>query len=301
MIPVNHPAASAQAWQAMVRGWRRECQRYPSSHPAFVAPELRTKPGSPYWLQPDKPRELGVLLVHGFLASPYELRPLAVQLCLRGYCCFGVRLAGHGTSPLALASVTAEDWLDSIAEGYALLARHCRRIVLIGFSTGGLLALYFAARRVPGMQGVISICAPATFADRSMELVPLLNTGRRLWQALSGWQTPMFRLSEPEYPRINYRNMPLSALAALHDLVDDYQRVLADVEVPVTLMQSTEDPVVSPESATLLAQALPGNPQVDWMVSERHNIVRSEPERMTRWVLQRLARLNPIVPPAGLP
>lgn len=289
-------AEARRRWQQLIRRWRRELRAYPRDHPAFLAPELRNTSGAPYWLRSERPSPLGVLLVHGFLSSPEELKPLARRLAVNGYSCLGVRLAGHGSSPLALAQTRADDWLDSVEHAYALLSQEVPRIVVLGFSTGGLLSLYLAARRPPGLQGVISICAPVGFVDRSMELVPFLETGRRLWQGLSGRQTPVFRLSYPEYPRINYRNMPLPALAGLQQLVGRYQLELAKVTAPVCLLQSRGDPVVSPESATLLAQALPQDAEVVWAESQVHNLLRNDPQRWSRWVLQRLARWRAIVP-----
>src|SRR5215210_2772252 len=93
---------------------------------------------SPFTLGPvDAP--VACLLIHGFSGSPPEMRWLGGYLAGRGVRVEGVRLAGHGTEPEDLTYLTWRDWLQSAAEGLARLAQEGRKIVVIGFSMGGLL------------------------------------------------------------------------------------------------------------------------------------------------------------------
>ena len=87
----------------------------------------------------------GVLLVHGFTGLPAELSMMGEYLQQRGCTVLGVRLAGHGTTVEDMSRMTAEDWLDSVRDGYAMLRGSCERIVVAGHSMGGLLALLLAA------------------------------------------------------------------------------------------------------------------------------------------------------------
>ncbi|HAI32163.1 MAG TPA: hypothetical protein DCM48_22015, partial [Thalassospira sp.] len=61
----------------------------------------QTADSRPYLLLPNGQKQFacGVLLVHGFLASPAELRELGEKFAAMGHAVMGVRLAGHGTSP----------------------------------------------------------------------------------------------------------------------------------------------------------------------------------------------------------
>src|SRR5512139_3475104 len=49
----------------------------------------------PFYLAPAA-TAAAVLLVHGFSATPWEMRPLAEDLMTRGFACLAVRLPGHG-------------------------------------------------------------------------------------------------------------------------------------------------------------------------------------------------------------
>ncbi|HJQ84468.1 MAG TPA: alpha/beta fold hydrolase, partial [Candidatus Binatia bacterium] len=85
------------------------------------------------------PRPLGCLLVHGFTATPDEMRPLGEALAARGFPVRAVRLAGHGTDVADLARTRWTDWFASVLEAAATLRRDVPRIALAGMSMGGLL------------------------------------------------------------------------------------------------------------------------------------------------------------------
>ena len=91
---------------------------------------------------------MGVLLVHGFTGLPAELSMMGEYLQQRGCTVLGVRLAGHGTTVEDMSRMTAEDWLDSVRDGYALLRGSCERVVVAGHSMGGLLALLHPAQDI---------------------------------------------------------------------------------------------------------------------------------------------------------
>jgi triacylglycerol lipase len=93
-----------------------------------------------------------MLLVHGFLATPRVIGPLAVRLRRFGYCAHAVDLGGlfgrYNVRPV-------EDLAGVVAERVEQLVREhrCERIDLVGHSKGGLIARYYVqklggARRV---------------------------------------------------------------------------------------------------------------------------------------------------------
>ena len=88
--------------------------------------------------------EIGVLLIHGFTASATETRPLADYIVQRhpDWRCRGILLPGHGQTPEALETTSANDWLSAAEASYVDLARTCRRVFLIGVSMGGVLSCH---------------------------------------------------------------------------------------------------------------------------------------------------------------
>lgn len=218
----------------------------------------------------------GVLLLHGFLASPAEVRPFADELVARELSVLAPRLKGHGTSPWDLRERNWSDWLDSVRRGYEMLAPFCDHVVMVGFSTGGVLALLHAATRPARLAGVAAIAAPMKFANRNMIFVPLVDGANRLIRSVSTSDGIMpFRRNESEHPHINYRHVPLQGLNELRLVVNRLREQLDQVHCPVRILQGTGDRIVDPVSARLLHDGLvnAASREMTMIDSARHGIL----------------------------
>ena len=135
-------AAVPDRLQGLLDAERARFQREREQH--FLPDETRhPRVGAPIFLPGSAD---GVLLVHGLMAAPEEVREWAEDLNARGYTVYAPRLAGHGTSATDLAGRRMEEWLESVERGHAILAEGCDRVVIAGFSTGAALALAEALR-----------------------------------------------------------------------------------------------------------------------------------------------------------
>lgn len=247
-------------------------------HRAINDAETATESGEPFLLMPPKPRSLGVVLVHGFLASPAEMRHFGEQLYDLGFPVIGVRLKGHGTSPWDLRERRWQDWEDSVRRGFSIMEAFAPRIALVGFSTGGALSLILASERPPRLAGVVAASVPMKFQDRGMRFVPLVHGANRLVRWVSSFEgIKPFQANESEHPHINYRQMPVRGLYELTVLVDVLKARLPQVECPVTLLQGSDDPVVVPASAKSILEYLDEVPVVLKMIaSKRHGIINED-------------------------
>lgn len=89
--------------------------------------------------------ETAALLIHGFTATPWEMRSLAEFLADTGIASLAVRLPGHGTTPEDLAGRRWEEWRDSVIIGHQILSKEFKSVFGMGMSTGCLLLLATAA------------------------------------------------------------------------------------------------------------------------------------------------------------
>ncbi len=88
----------------------------------------------------------GVLLLHGMSDSPYSLRVLGRRLQDEGAWVLGLRLPGHGTIPSGLVRLKWEDMAAAVRVAMWQLKDRVgdAPIFLVGYSTGGALAVEYA-------------------------------------------------------------------------------------------------------------------------------------------------------------
>lgn len=219
----------------------------------------------------------GVLLIHGFLAAPQELSELADYLQQKGLWVYLVRLKGHGTSPDDLALRTVEDWRDSVDSGYAVLRMVCRNVMVAGFSFGGGLAIDCAARN-QGVAGVVAVCPPMDLRDITARFAPSVNVWNKLMELVNfkkgKWE---FVDIKPEHPDINYSRLPMAGLVALKAFMEELDGKLPGIMTPTLILQSTGDPVVTPEGSQRIFKQL-GSPRKDYRLLDfaRHGIMSGE-------------------------
>lgn len=240
--------------------------------------ETATADPRPFLLEPEQGSNFGVLLVHGFLASPAEVRTLGDKLNDAGFTVLGVRLKGHGTSPWDLRERSWHDWYASVEHGLDILRGLCERNCVIGFSTGGALGLVLSANRLDHVEAVAAVCAPLKFRNKNMRFVPLMHGANRIVRWLSKYEGLMpFRPNESEHPQINYRNMPIRSLYELTRLVAHLKSELGKVSCPVCIVQSTGDRVVNPSSATIAYDLVQTrDKEIHWIESTRHGILNED-------------------------
>jgi esterase/lipase len=249
-----------------------------SRHAAINGQETASQSGEPYFIVPERPSKPGVVLVHGLLASPAELKDMGQRLAALGHPVLGVRLKGHGTSPWDLRECNWQDWLASVRRGYEIMSHLTQEVLIVGFATGASLALHLAASHPPGLVGVVSVSAPLSFRPRSVAFASLIHGLNKLseWVYVQDGVKP-FLPRDPEHPDIDYRNMPVRGLVELRKVADELNRCLPQVACPVTIIQGTDDPIVDPASARLIHERIGSAEKSLHMIpSQRHGILHED-------------------------
>ncbi|MEO1881116.1 MAG: alpha/beta fold hydrolase [Methylococcales bacterium] len=221
------------------------------------AQETVTESPEPFLLEPRQGNGMGVLLIHGLLASPAELKDYADDLVNQGFTVIAVCLKGHGTSPYDLREQTFQDWYGSVQRGLTIIKAYCDSVIIIGFSTGGGLALKLASENIAGVCAVVAVAVPFKFVDKSFLFVPFLHGTNRLVKWVSSLEgVKPFIENSPEHPAVNYRHVPVKSLYELSLLLEDVENRLAKVVVPVLIVYADEDPVVHPDSVQIIMDKL---------------------------------------------
>jgi carboxylesterase len=224
----------------------------------------------PYLL---KAGPIGVLLIHGFTASPTELRPIANALFQAGHTASGIRLAGHGTHLEDLRTTNWRGWLNSARQGLDELSAHCSQVCVIGLSMGGVLAARLAAEH-PRQVHSLCLLAPAFYVQSNFlwlaallqHIVPAIAKGP---QSLAYYQ---------KHQLFAYDSMPVAALAQLHALIATTTPLLAQIHQPTALFMGMRDHTVVANSGQMLWRSLGSIQKKLIHLSQSGHILSVEPD-----------------------
>jgi len=240
----------------------------------YVEGESKKKDVGMPCLVKGRSRDMGVVLIHGYMAAPPEVKELADYLGRKGLWVYVPRVKGHGTSPEDLAERSYKNWIESVDDGYAIIDSLCKRVVVGGFSNGAGLALDLADR-VKNIEGVFAVCPPLRLQDFSTKFVPAVNVWNKLMNRVHLDDAKMeFVENNPENPHINYLRNPISGVRELVRLMDAVEPKLADIKVPALIVQSQGDPVVNPKGSKRIFELL-GSKDKEYILFnfERHGIL----------------------------
>lgn len=216
--------------------------------------------------------QTGILLIHGFTGSPFEMHTMGKYFAAQGHTVLGIRLPGHATRQEDMQRMRWWDWLAAVEDGYHLLHSAGRQVFLMGLSMGGILTLT-AAARLP-IAGAVAMSAPYAlpadprlpFAKYLSWLIPAIP------KDTSDWQDPAVAVGHVEYAQ-----HPTRSIAELRDLLVEMRSGLAKINCPVLLIQSRMDGVVSPDNMERIYQELstPDKAMV-WVEKSGHVITRDQ-------------------------
>lgn len=201
--------------------------------------------GRPCLIEGDT-RKIGVLLIHGYMAAPLELKALATFLSERGYWVYVPRLKGHGTSPEDLSNRSYMEWVEAVEEGYVILKSMCEKLIVGGFSTGAGLALDLTTR-ILDVEAVVAVAPPLKLHDFSSRFVPAVDTWNQFMKKIRiNAAKKEFVENHPENPHINYFRNPIASIRELDRLMVSIESKLKEITIPALVMQARLDPVVDP-------------------------------------------------------
>jgi esterase/lipase/1-acyl-sn-glycerol-3-phosphate acyltransferase len=222
-----------------------------------------TKPqniGTPYLLEDNLNNncvfaKIGIILVHGYKSSPAQTVEMAKFFNNNNIPIYGVRLSGHGTSPLDLKNTSWQEWLIGLQRGYAVLSQFCEKIIIVGFSTGGLLTLVKASQinQDSKLKGIAVINSALKLKDIRAKMVSGINLWNEFLEKLDINKGKFeFVDDKPETPEFNYSRHYLSSIIELEKLMKHCQDNLAKITIPTLVIQAIHDPVVNYVSGNII-------------------------------------------------
>lgn len=211
----------------------------------------------------------GVLGIHGFTGGPYEIQPFVDYLQAHTNWKIVVpTLPGHGET-LELKSVTAESWMMAAEQSLRQLQKEVDRVIIVGFSMGGIIGMYLA-NRYP-IHKLVLLSAAAKYIYPSQLLQDIKDIAK---EAVVG------KLAENTlYKQYSYKvkGTPIPATLEFIRLVRIVQPYYGQITVPVYIVQGKKDGIVPYATAQFIYDEI-GSLKKEIVYSElgKHHICHSE-------------------------
>jgi len=205
---------------------------------ARIRSDSKLLPGKrSFLLKPKAKPKASVLLLHGFSASPWEVRECGLMLQKKGYMVYAPRIAGHGAGRADFDSHGEAEWMATAEQAYAELYEAGKKMILIGHSAGGVLATRLAALHQSQIR-CLALGAPAFHLADPMAPFSRIPLVRFFRPALH------FKMAMPDaqYWTLDYAS---SRVAELVRAGLKGQEAALKLSLPLLLMQARGDGLVS--------------------------------------------------------
>ncbi|WKA51554.1 alpha/beta fold hydrolase [Planococcus liqunii] len=183
----------------------------------------------------------GVLCIHGYTGGPYEVEPFAEFIEKHTDWVVEVpTLPGHGRQ-LNLRGTKAEHWMMATEIALRKLKRETDRVIIVGFSMGGLIAMYLALRYK--VERLVLLSAAAKYISAAQLLAEMRET---MADAVKG------NLKDNEFfQQYKYKltHTPPGSTAEFLKVVKMVEPHYQQIKAPVIIVQGRKDGIVPVSAA----------------------------------------------------
>lgn len=188
----------------------------------------------------------GILLIHGWTTTSYELRRLGKYLNYYGYTVSAPLLRGHGTVPKDLEKVKWEDWLEDVELAYGELKKNCNNIYVGGTSIGSCLTIMLA-KKYPEISGLLLLATPYKIRFEKI-LMPFSRMIKKIKNYHKKHYPPTFGGVHTITRLISYQSYSMDSAIETFELVKETRRNIPFIKQPAFLIQSLSDHIVTKNS-----------------------------------------------------
>ena len=189
-------------------------------------------------------RSFPVLLLHGFTSSLDCVKAPAEKLKNLGFDVKTPVLAGHGTVYKDLVGVKSEDWFnDAYEELKSLYEQYNTKVVVVGLSMGGAVALDLAIKHSDMVQAVVGVAPALDFKDPLARFSGFMSKFIKFWPAPNAFRDKKLKKEK----NTNYPKFPVATFYELYKYGQKISNELEKLTVPVLLLHSMKDQIIPVE------------------------------------------------------
>jgi carboxylesterase len=230
-------------------------------------------PGAEPWSSPGSLAlaDIGVVVCHGFTGNPTATRPLGESLATRGFAVEVLRLPGHGTHWRDMLATQYGDWRWEMDRALTDLVRRGKRVVLVGLSMGGTIALDIACARPADVAGVVPInCTILTREGFIAKAAPVLE---HILPVVPAGAAGLVKNDIAKGGSENaYDMVPARAGNSFLRQLPRIREGVRELAVPALVAYSPEDHSVPAENSRALLQMLAGRDVTELVLARSYHL-----------------------------
>ncbi len=222
--------------------------------------------------RPDFPTydKIGVLLLHGFTSSLKTVDGLVPYLEKEGIPYRMPLLRGHGTKYQDMKGTTAKDWYEDAEKALLDLAKEVDKVVVVGLSMGGLVALQLAMEHKDVVAGLATVAAALKFKDPLAALTPVLAKLVPYWPSPNSFNDESRKVLSENYPKF-----ATDAFSSLYKYSKEIESRLEEVEAPIRVLQSKKDQIIKPVAANIIYEKVSSiHRDISWYEKSGHEMMQ---------------------------
>lgn len=213
----------------------------------------------------------GVLFLHGFSGGPYEVQPFADYIKERTDWVLSIpTFSGHGAAEeLAMKGYKAEHWMMEAEIAYRNLKKKVDDVIVVGFSMGGVIAMYLAIRYQVKKLVLLSAAAKYVSPPQLVKDIRVMAEDFLHHQLADNELFARYKFK--------FKHVPLSATVEFTRVVQKTEPYMQNIKCPTFIVQGQLDGIVPFSTAAYLENLLQ-SPDIRVYVSKhgKHHICYSD-------------------------
>lgn len=225
-----------------------------------------------------------VIIIHGFAGNRWEIEPLANALEHKGYNVLTPMLPGHSVSNKRMEKATALEWIEVIEKMVKQAIAENKKVHMIGFSMGAMIAAIMAHRN---QVSTLVLLSPAVYVLSPhllrMKIADFYQSKRRIRSMAS--QTDSQKAAF-------IRSVPVSNFFQFYKIVRQAKSIFQQISVPLCIIHGQKDVTADPRSSQLIySVATSKNKELHYLPQSGHQLCRDcEIDSVTQTVIHFLEK-----------
>ena len=212
-----------------------------------------------------KTKNIGFLIIHGFGGSIEDIEPLNKYLLNNGFSTVCPALKGHTGKRKDLKGISYSEWINSAEQGLVQLRTQSEKIILIGFSMGGLIAVNLALKHK--VCGIITLSTPIYHWDIKRIFSNIIDDFKK-----GKYDSLKF------YTRASF-GLPFSAMFNFKFLLYKTKVLLKQIKCPLLIAQGLKDDTVQHRSAKYIFNNVSSEKKVLKYYNKSNHIICKSKDR----------------------